>query len=86
MNLIMAEIVENQLRGKTEVKNKEFYERKNLTEIIVPSSIKSIGDHAFWSCSNVTAIEIPSSVTHIGKGVFSGCSKLTAIIAGIIKS
>ena len=61
----MAEIVENQLRGKTKVKYREFSARKDITAIIIPSSIKLIEDYASYNCSNVTAIEIPSSVTHI---------------------
>ena len=50
-----------------------------MTAIEIPSSIKSIGDYAFYGCSNVTAIEIPSSVTHVGEEAFSECSKVTSV-------
>ena len=62
---------------------------KNKTELIsasgwkenvkIPSSVTSIGDHAFEDCRGLTNIEIPSSVRSIGYGAFKGCSGLTSI-------
>ena len=46
---------------------------------IIPSSVTSIGDHAFSGCSSLTSITIPNSVTSIGDYAFSGCSGLTSI-------
>ena len=44
-----------------------------LSEIVIPSSVTSIGDSAFSGCRSLTEIVIPSSVTSIGKGAFSNC-------------
>ena len=38
---------------------------KNLTEIIIPDSVVSIGYEAFYGCSNLATITISDSVTHI---------------------
>ena len=46
---------------------------------IIPESVTSIGDHAFYGCSSLTYINIPSNVTSIGYYAFSGCSSLTYI-------
>ena len=49
-----------------------------ITSIIIPSSIKSIGDCAFEACG-ITSVTIPNSVTSIGKDAFSGCSDLASV-------
>ena len=47
---------------------------------IIPNSVTSIGNHAFFGCSGLTSITIPNSVMSIGMGAFLGCSGLTSII------
>ena len=53
---------------------------------LLPPSITTIGDYAFYNCSKLTSVNIPSSITNIGNSAFSGCTDLTkAIIADIAK-
>ena len=55
--------------------------KTSLQTVILPSTIKSIGDYAFTNCLNLTGtLEIPASVTDtIGRQAFSYCSQLTGL-------
>ncbi len=46
---------------------------------IIPNSVTSIGDGAFYKCSSLTSITIPNSVTSIGDGAFYGCTSLKTV-------
>ena len=50
-----------------------------ITNLIIPNSVTSIGDNAFYGCSGLTSVTIPNSVTSIGAQAFSECSGLTSI-------
>ena len=54
-------------------------EDTEITNLIIPNSVTSIGYGAFMGCSGLTSVTIPNSVTSIGNGAFSGCSGLTSI-------
>ena len=57
-----------------------FWGRSSLSEIVIPSSVTSIGDSVFWYCRSLSNIVIPSSVTRIGDSAFSYCSSLSNIV------
>lgn len=46
---------------------------------IIPNSVTSIGNYAFFGCSSLPSITIPNSVTRIGNCAFKGCSNLTDV-------
>ncbi|MCG6191138.1 leucine-rich repeat protein [Maribellus maritimus] len=51
----------------------------NLTSLVLPNSITSIGKDAINGCSGLTSISIPGSVRSIGDWAFEFCSGLTGI-------
>ena len=57
-----------------------FYGCRSLSEIVIPSSVTSIGDWAFAGCRYLSEIVIPSSVTSIGKSAFFRCHSLSEIV------
>ena len=46
---------------------------------MIPNSVTSIGDRAFYDCANLTSLTIPGSVTNIGSGAFRFCQKLASV-------
>ena len=59
--------------------NDEFSGCSNLTSVIIPSSVTSIGVYAFKNCTSLTSVTIPSSVTDIWHFAFANCTSLTSI-------
>ena len=47
--------------------------------VVIPSSVTSIGDYAFFECHALASIEIPDGVSSIGDGAFALCKSLTSI-------
>ena len=46
---------------------------------IIPESVTSIGEYAFWDCYSLTSIVIGNSVTSIRYGAFENCQRLSDI-------
>ena len=47
-----------------------------IKDLVIPNSVTSIGDYAFYGCSGLTSVTIPNSVTSIGEDAFEYCSEL----------
>ena len=56
------------------------FRNQNVESYVIPSSVTSIGDSAFWGCRSLSDIVIPSSVTSIGDSAFWDCSSLSKIV------
>lgn len=52
---------------------------KNMTNIIIPDGITSIGFLAFGSCKKITSITIPASLTNIDLAAFNSCDNLETV-------
>ena len=62
----------------TSIGDEAFFET-GVTGVIIPTTVTSIGDLAFYGCSNLTRLTVPESVTTIGPFAFYGCSSLGSI-------
>ena len=50
-----------------------------VTDLVIPNSVTSIGDYAFYGCCSLTSVTIPNNVTSIGEYAFRGCNNLTSV-------
>ena len=55
--------------------------RGSATDIIIPETVTSIAEYAFYDCSNLESVTFAegSQLTSIGERAFYGCSSLTSI-------
>ena len=53
--------------------------REEITSVVIPDGVTSIGYYAFHGCTNLTSVTIPDSVTTIWGWAFRGCSSLTSV-------
>ena len=51
----------------------------NISNVIIPDGVTSIGYCAFKGSGILTSVTIPDSVTRIGDSAFYGCSRMTNI-------
>ena len=52
---------------------------EEITSIVIPETVVSIGLFAFYNCKGLTSIDIPESVKYIGNVAFSNCTNLSTI-------
>ena len=51
-----------------------------ITELVIPDSVTSIGNHAFYGYNVLTSVKIGNGVTSIGEYAFAFCDGLTSVI------
>ena len=72
------------MTGRTHMNMYEFSayqntELENMTEMVLPEGISSIGMNAFENCHSLQHVSIPKSVQMIESGAFHSCTSLTSI-------
>ncbi len=50
-----------------------------LEKVILPNSVTSVGELAFWQCVSLSDIHMPVNITTIKPRAFSGCTSLESI-------
>ena len=55
-----------------------FYGCENLTNVVIPEGVQSVGRYAFAGCTALQDALLPDSVTTIGMGAFENCRSLRA--------
>lgn len=63
----------------TGVGRKAFLSKKNLREIVLPVSLRSLGDWAFAYCNNLERVTVPAGCFDIGRTLFLDCDRLECI-------
>lgn len=68
--------------GTTALKSQEYYGNTEITSIVFPSSLKTIGNRAFCGCTGLTEVEIPGTVEDIQWSAFNACKNLKRVKIG----
>lgn len=56
-----------------------FEENYRIESVIIPETVKNIGQYAFREAINLQSVNIPEYATTIGANAFAGCQSLTEI-------
>lgn len=74
-------VIGSQYRGVpvTEIKAKAFVDNSTLTDVIIPDSVTSIGNGAFYNCSSLAGIHLSKSLRIIPTTMCCRCEKLTMV-------
>ena len=65
--------------GVTSIAPYAFAYNEQLEEIVLPSSLRTIGGDAFTCCKALKTVTLPEGVTELGSNVFSYCSSLEQV-------
>ena len=52
---------------------------EEIKDLVIPNSIKNIGNNIFYGCVGLSSVTIPEGVTTICSGAFFGCQGLTCL-------
>jgi len=63
----------------TTIQDSAFYQLTNVTSILLPATLETVGSFVFYLCSKLTSLTFPNSVTSIGTDLFHNCVALNAI-------
>ena len=75
----IASFCTNVISGRLSGDKLLYMDGTEITELVIPQGVTSIGYGAFEGCSGLTSVTIPDSVTSIGRYAFYVCSGLTSV-------
>ena len=80
INNIKDIVIPKTIDGKNVVALQDFaFYTNNVETLIIPNTVRTIGDECFAYCKNLTKVKMSNSLTSIGNNAFSRCTGLTSI-------
>ena len=67
--------------GVTDISSSVFYNKDKITKVIIPSSVVSIGEKAFYDCNGLTSVEfLGPGLQIIGAESFRYCNNMSSVV------
>lgn len=79
MSMPTAYVTEVVLGNEVEVIEADAFNQCNIEKIHIPSSVRSIGDGAFFWCDDLTEVTFDEGITDIGGMAFQHCVSLESV-------
>ena len=76
-NLILPPTIRN--KSVKTIEGSVFVGCTDMTSVMIPDSVTSIGSWTFFACTGLTSVTIPNSVKSIDERAFFICSALTSV-------
>jgi len=77
--LSLSIVNESSLPSSWSAKPCLYVNGEKLTKLVIPDTVETIPNNAFYNCSGITELIIPDSVTHIGINAFHGCEDIVSV-------
>ncbi len=65
--------------GITKIKDGAYSEDEDIVSVVLPDSVVTIGDRAFFCCQNLVSVTMRNGVKTIMEGAFAVCSSLKTV-------
>jgi len=72
-------IIPDNISGREIVEVSGFHDKDNLKGVVIPDTVRIIGNSAFISCSNLESVTLGNNVETIGESAFINCDSLTNV-------
>ena len=68
--------------GLTSIQYSTFERCVNLTSVVIPKNVRTVGNDAFYGCKSLTSILVPDQVEYVGANTWEGCTNVTSVYIG----
>ena len=66
--------------GTVQIADRALAGHTGITEVVLPSTLRVVGNYSFTDCLNLTAINLDHPGIQIGGHAFAGCISLTSVV------
>ena len=79
VNIISPVEIDGYKYSVTDIVDFSFKNNTDITSVVIPESVRKIGDEAFYGCKNLVKVEFGKSVDQIEPRAFANIDKLTDV-------
>lgn len=65
--------------GLETIEGNAFYNCRNLDNVVLPTTLKELGEMAFYSCQSLMKIALPEGLTTLHSATFKECTRLETV-------